>query len=52
MLGSAAVYLGLTIAFAGLIGVVKPTPWLLIPTRPFALALAAAGATRSFCSAR
>ena len=43
MLGSAVVYLGLTIAFAGLMGVVKPIPWLLIPTRPYALALAAVG---------
>jgi hypothetical protein len=43
MPGSAAVYLGLTIALAGLIGVVKPMPWLQIPTRTYALALAAAG---------
>jgi hypothetical protein len=43
MLGSAVVYLGLTIAFVGLIGVAKPIRWLRIPTRPRAMALAAAG---------
>jgi len=44
MLGSAVVYVGLTIALAGMMGVVKPMRWLGIPTRPLALAVAAAGA--------
>jgi hypothetical protein len=43
MLGSAVVYLGLTIAFAGAMSIVKPIWWLGIPARPFALAVAAAG---------
>ena len=44
MLASAVVYLGLTIAFAGLIFLVKPIRWLRIPTRLRALAMAGVGA--------
>ena len=43
MLGSMVVYLGLTIAFVGFIGVVKPIRWLRIPTRLRALATAGVG---------
>ena len=43
MLASTIVYSGLTLAFVGLICLVKPIRWLRIPTRPRALKIAALG---------